>query len=132
MNKLAQLVLGCLLTVLVPTLAMAQMEELKNSTPKERADMQTQWMKDNLALDDKVAATIAAINLKYARENQALMDSSEPRFQKLIALKKNSQAKDAEMKSVLSAGQYSQYEEKKQALRAELKQKMQDRQQAAQ
>mgnify|MGYP000978709689 CR=1 FL=1 len=37
MKKIFNFVLTCALVVFVPALAMAQMEELKNSTPEERA-----------------------------------------------------------------------------------------------
>jgi hypothetical protein len=106
---------GCLLLVLVlgPSFALAQMDELKNTTPEERAQLQNKWMDSNLSLDAKTSATVADINLKYAKETQSLMDSGGPNLQKLMTFRKNSQAKDAELKAIFTPAQYTLYEQKK-------------------
>ena len=106
------------------------MDELKNSTPEQRAEMQTQWMKSNLALDAK--ASTSAINLKYAKETHAMVSSDSPKLQKLQSFRKNSQAKDAELKSVFTPEQYTLYEQKKSEMQAQLKQKIAEKHQAAQ
>lgn len=120
------------LVFFIPALAMAQMEELKNSTPQERATLQTEMMKSALSLDEKASTTVAQINLKYANETQALMDSSSPKFEKLISFRKNSQAKDAELKAILTPEQYSLYEQKKAEIEAKMKQKIIEKHQSAQ
>lgn len=129
MRHLISLVLG-FTVLLVTTLAMAQMDELKNSTPEERATLQTDWMKTNLALDDKTANALSAINLKYAQETQALMDSEGPRLEKLMTFRRNSDAKDAELKALLTPEQYSQYEQKKSQLQDMVKEKIKEKYQA--
>jgi hypothetical protein len=130
MRHLISLVLG-FTVLLAATLAVAQMDELKNSTPEERATLQTDWMKTNLALDDKTTTAVSAINLKYAQETQTLMDSQEPRLGKLMTFRKNSEAKDAEIKALLTPEQFSQYEQKKSELEDMVKQKLKEKYQAS-
>ena len=117
--------------LLLPAMAMAQMDALKNTTPEERAAALTKMMQSDLTLDDKVTPSVSEINLKYAKETQALMDSSGPQIGKLMAFKKNAQAKDAELQSVLTPAQYSLYEQKKAEMEATLKQKMMEKHQAS-
>ena len=123
---------ACFMLFSVSVFASAQMDELKNSTPEQRAEMQTQWMTSNLALDDKASASASAINLKYAKETQALVSSDSPKFQKLQSFRKNLKAKDAELKSVFTPEQYTLYEQKKSEMQAQLKQKIAEKHQAAQ
>lgn len=131
MRHLISLVLG-FTVLLVSSLAAAQMEELKNSMPEERAALQTNWMKSNLSLDEKATAAVSAINLKYANETQALLDSEGPKLGKLMTFRKNSDAKDAEIKAALTPEQYSQYAQKKSEMEDMVKQKIREKYQAAQ
>lgn len=132
MNKIARLTFSFLLVFMIPALAMAQMEEFKNSTPQERATLLTEMMKSTLTLDEKASAAVAEINLKYANETQALMDSSKPKFEKLMTFRKNSQAKDTELKAILTPEQYTLYEQKKSEMQEKIKQKIIEKHQAAQ
>ena len=59
-------------------------------------------MQSNLTLDEKTTRSVSDINLKYAKETQTLMDSSGPQLGKLMTFRKNAQAKDAELKGVLT------------------------------
>lgn len=118
--------------LLVPALAMAQMDELKNTTPEERAAALTKMMDSSLSLDEKTSAAVSAINLKYAKETQALMDSSGPKLGKLMTFRQNAQAKDEELKGVLSPEQYTLYEQKKDEMQATMKQKMKEKYEASQ
>jgi hypothetical protein len=118
--------------LLVPALAMAQMDELKNTTPEERAAALTKMMDSSLSLDEKTSAAVSEINLKYAKETQALMDSSGPKLGKLMTFRQNAQAKDEELKGVLSPEQYALYEQKKDEMQATMKQKMKEKYEASQ
>jgi hypothetical protein len=118
--------------LLVPALAMAQMDELKNSTPEERAAALTKMMQGSLSLDEKATTAVSAINLKYAKETQALIDSSGPKLGKLMTFQKNSQAKDDELKGVLTPEQYTLYEQKKDEMQATMKQKIKEKYEASQ
>ena len=130
MRHLISMVLG-FSVLLVATLAIAQMEELKNSTPEERATLQTDWMKTNLSLDEKATEAVSAINLKYAKETQALMDSGGPKLGKMMTFRRNSDAKDAEMRALMTPEQYSQYEQKKTQMEEMVKQKIKEKYQAS-
>jgi hypothetical protein len=124
------MVLG-IAVLLVASLAIAQMEEMKKSTPEERATLQTDWMKTNLSLDEKATEAVSAINLKYARETQALLDSSGPKLGKMMTFRRNSDAKDAEIRALLTPEQYGQYEQKKTEMEEMVKQKIKEKYQAS-
>jgi hypothetical protein len=130
MKDLVSFVLRCVLLVSIPAFATAQMDDLKNTTPEERSGMLTKMMQSSLTLDEKTSAAVSDINLKYAKETQTLMDSSSPRLQKLMTFRQNSQAKDAELKSILTPEQYQLYEQKKSEMEATLKQKLAEKYQA--
>lgn len=130
MRHLISMVLG-FWVLSVATLAIAQMEALKNSTPEERATLQTDWMKNNLSLDAKATDAVSAINLKYAKETQALMDSGGPKLGKMITFRRNSDAKDAELRALLTPQQYSQYEQKKTQMEEMVKQKVMEKHQSS-
>lgn len=117
--------------LLVPALAVAQLDDLKNTTPEERAAALTEMMQSSLSLDEKTATAVSGINLKYAKETQTLMDSSGPQLGKLMTFRQNAQAKDAELKGVLTPEQYSLYEQKKDEMQAQMKQKLMEKYQAS-
>jgi hypothetical protein len=116
----------------IPALAIAQMEGLKNTTPEERAEKLTSMMESELSLDQKTTSAVSGINLKYAKENQTLMKSSGTQFGKIMTFRKNEEAKDAELKGVLTRDQYSQYEQKKSAMNETMKQKFAEKSGASQ
>jgi hypothetical protein len=132
MNKITRRAFSYLLVFLIPALAMAQMEEFKNSTPQERATLLTESMKSTLSLDEKASTAVAEINLKYANETQALMDSASPKIEKFMTFRKNSQAKDVELKAILTPEQYTLYEQKKSEMQEKIKQKIIEKHQATQ
>lgn len=132
MKRSIQTVTAAVVLLLLPVLAIAQLDELKNTTPDERAALLTKMMQSDLSLDEKTTTAVSAINLKYAKENQALMDSDGPKLGKLMSFRENAQAKDAELKGVLTAEQFSQYEQKKAEFQAAMKQKMREKYQGGQ
>ena len=62
--------------------AQASRDALRQSSPAERADLQTTWMTDMLGLNDDQQAKIQAINLKYANQIQVVLDSDDRRLKK--------------------------------------------------
>lgn len=131
MIRLNNWLLGCAL-LLVAGVAIAQIDELKNSTPEQRATLLTEMMTTTLSLDEKTTTAVSAINLKYATQTQALLDSDGPRLEKLMTFRRNSAAKDTEIKAVLTAEQYRLYEQKKSEMQDTVKQKIQEKYQGAQ
>jgi len=93
----------------------------ETKTPVERAEKITGWMKRNLSLTEDQVASVQEINLRYARKNEELRDDSSSRLQKAKKLKSNDEAKDKELKTLLSDEQFKTYQLKKDEIREELK-----------
>jgi Spy/CpxP family protein refolding chaperone len=98
-------------------------ERLKNTTPEDRADFQTNKMKTLLNLTDEQTAKVREINLKYAKENQKVFDQSVYRDQKRKKLSELYEQKQKELKTVLTEEQY----EKLQSEKKELKERIRER-----
>jgi len=112
-------------TLLLAGVAAAQdFDKLAGSTPKQRADAQTAFMKTRLGLSDAASAKIAAINLKYANQMQPILTGSEGSMQKLGAARRVEQAKDAELQNALTREQFQQYQAAKQEMKEDLEQKV--------
>lgn len=109
--------------LLIGSMAMSSCGQTntKNS-PEERAKLLTQWMKENLQLTDAQMEKASAINLEYAQKMETLksIDSKLGRFRKFKEL---SSEKDSCLKNLLTTEQYSLYQEKKQELRSELRER---------
>ncbi|MCD0490086.1 hypothetical protein LPB86_17730 [Pedobacter sp. MC2016-14] len=93
---------------------------MKNKTPEERAQFQTNLLKEKLSLDSGQAVQLNKINLKYAQKNEPIINGNGSKFSKLKELKDLQKQKDAELKNIFTADQYKQY----QALQAEMKDKI--------
>jgi hypothetical protein len=124
MQRLVRTVIACASLLCFSTFAVGQLDELKNTTPEQRAATLTDMMTHTLSLDEKTKTVVSGINLKYAQKTQALMESSGPQLQKLMAFRKNSESKDEEFKAVLTPQQYSEYLEKKSEMEATGNQKL--------
>lgn len=109
------------LLMVVITLVHAQQEA--PVTAEEMATKTTEWMKTNLNLNEDQIAQATDINLKYARKNMDLKKSSLNKKQKLQELKSNEDAKEKELKRMLSADQYNTWLVKKKEVKEQLKEK---------
>ena len=98
-----------------------------SSTPEERAGKLTEWMKTNLQLSDSQVSQVRDINLKYAKKTQGLQTTTLSRNEKMQVLKDNDKARDAELKNIFTADQYSTYQSKKDEFRKQMKEKMRDK-----
>ena len=128
MKKQIFILILSIMFILIGSLAMSQdREDLKNSTPEERAQFQTEWMMTELSLDSAIVPVVYKINLKYSRENQSLAKSGGSRLQKYRELKANSSAKDKELKGILSKEQYKLYLEKKEQMKSNIKKRIQEK-----
>ncbi len=116
--------IACAVLLCVSTFAVAQLDELKDTTPEQRASTLTDMMTRELSLDEKTSTAVSGINLEYAQKTQALMESNGPQLQKLMTFRKNADAKNAELKAVLTPQQYSEYLERKSEMEAMGKQKL--------
>ena len=85
-------------------------------TPEERAQMQTEWMKENLQLNDSQLVKIEVLNLKYALKMEKIKGING-NLSKLKAARKTSEDKDEKLKQVLDEEQFEFYLDKRKELR---------------
>jgi len=78
------------------------------ATPEERANRQTEMMKDKLSLTAAQEPKVSAINLKYAKKMEDVRAIADTAARRKTALKLNDQ-KNGELKVVLTADQYKSY-----------------------
>ena len=118
-SNLSQLIM-LLLFVFVNTSSYSQQKDIPSAS--ERATKLTDWMKTNLQLTDDQVPKVQDINMKYANKMEELKNNAAGKRQKLLTLKENDKAKDAELKQVFTDSQYKTYMTKKKELKKQLKQ----------
>jgi Spy/CpxP family protein refolding chaperone len=89
----------------------------QKKTPEERAENQTHWMQKNLNLNNDQARKVHDIILKYASQAE---DAPRGQRQTIMA------NKDADLKSVLSADQFQQYQAHEQQMKERMQQRRPD------
>ena len=109
--------------VIATSVAAEGLDDLKDTTPAERAAAQTTMMKDKLGLSDEQTPKIKAINEKYADQMDPLIKSSDGMLLKMRAMKQVEDQKEAELKGVLSSDQFAQF----QAMKNEMRDKLMER-----
>jgi len=98
----------------------ADLDALKDTTPAERAKAQTAMMKAKLGLTEAEAAKVGPINLKYAERMEPIIKGSEGPLKRMEAVHAVEQAKEAELKGVLTADQFTKFEANKQEMMEKL------------
>ena len=98
----------------------ADLDALKDTTPAERAKAQTAMMKAKLGLTDAEAAKVGPINRKYAERMEPIIKGSEGPLKRMEAVHAVEQAKEAELKGVLTADQFTKFEANKQEMMEKL------------
>jgi len=114
-----------LLAILMFTGWSAFSQEYK--TPEQRATALTTWMKTNLQLTPEQAEPVQALNLKYANLNEGLRTSTQTRGAKLKTLKANNDAKEKELKGILTEDQFKIYKAKEAEIKEKFKEEAQKR-----
>jgi len=104
--------------------AQANIADLKNATPEQRAQMQTGMMKAKLKLDTSQVLKVQAINLKYAQKFEPIIKGSDGRMKKMREVMSLQKQKDAELKQVFTAEQYKQYQDFEQEMKSKMKSRM--------
>lgn len=127
-KKRCTILFTLMLAVLAPNAALAQLDQFRNSTPEERADIQTNWMKETLELNESTTTAVADINLKYAVELQKELANGKSKMGAMRTLRKASAEKDKELESILSPDEYSRYEDNKSKLRSVMQSELKKRQ----
>lgn len=110
---------------LVNTSVYSQQKDIPSAS--ERATKLTDWMKTNLQLSDDQLPKVQDINMKYANKMEELKNSAAGKRQKLMTLKDNDKAKDAELKQVFTDSQYKTYMTKKEELKKKMKEELKER-----
>lgn len=102
----------------------------RNFSPEDMAKRQTEQMGEYIKMDKALTTKVNDLNLKYAKKSQELraggnfMDMSDSQREKMRAqMTAQQEEKDKEMKKILSADQWKQYEK----YREEARQRMQRR-----
>ena len=85
-------------------------QNLMNATPERRAQIQSDKMKDKLALNDDQYKKVSALNLLYAQKIDPVIHSDDSRFSKYRKIKSLLEEKDEKIKTILTKDQYKQYE----------------------
>jgi len=91
----------------------AQSKSLKDSTPEQRAKMQTEWMKTKLALNSSQTRQVYDLNLQYAKKNDPILQSNEGKMAKFKKLKAIQQEKSSVLSKILTDEQFKKYQEMK-------------------
>ena len=107
----------CVFLAIGAVAAANPLDVLQGTTPQRRADLQTQFMKQHLSLDAELLERGATLNLATARSVQPIIDGSEGTFAKISALRSADEQKDAALKKLLPAEQYTLYESSKSDLK---------------
>ncbi|GEN77222.1 hypothetical protein [Chryseobacterium hagamense] len=101
----------------------AQQKSLQDSTPEQRAKMQTEWMKTKLGLNGSQVTQAYNLNLFYAQKNESILKSSEGKLNKFKKLRPIQKEKDNALSNILNPDQYKRYQELKDQLIQNLKDK---------
>lgn len=113
MKKISRLFLALSLSLSIGT-AWAGLE---NSTPAQRAQLMTAFMKDQLKFDAAVLPKVQAINIKYAELAEPVLKGDDNMFKKRSKMHDIMDAKDKELKAILSKEQFDLYDSKKDELK---------------
>lgn len=102
--------------------ADGMMDKLAKTSPQERADIQTAFMKRKLNLSPEETAKVQAINLEYAQKADPVIKGSDGPFMKMREMKSLQSQKDAALQAVLTPAQFEAYR----AAQDEMKQKFEE------
>lgn len=108
------------------TTDMFSQNSMKNSTPEERAKIQTEWMIKNLQLTDSQKDTVEALNLEYAMKMETLKNLGGKR-QKMKEARKISNEKDEKLKTILNEQQHKLYIDNRKELMKKIKERSEEK-----
>lgn len=107
--------------------ARAQLDKLTSTTPEERAKAQTDLMKAKLDLTPDQIGKVAELNLKYATKMEPIIKGSAGPFMKMREANEVSQAKEAELKQLLSPVQFEKFLAAKEEMREKFEERMEEK-----
>ena len=103
--------------------AQGGLDSLAQTTPEQRAGVQTELMKAKLALTAEQVPKVEAINLDFAKQMDPVIKGSERPMMKLRQAQGIDQQKGAALQAVLTPQQFQLYL----ASKKEMKQKLEER-----
>jgi len=115
--------IAVLVLLLATRVGAEGLDDLKDTTPAERAAAQTTMMKEKLSLTDEQLPKVKAINEKYAEEMDPIIKGSGGMLMKMGSMRAVEDKKEAELKGVLSSDQFAQF----QAMKSEMRDKLMER-----
>jgi hypothetical protein len=98
-------------------------EQIAKIPPKDRAEIQTKFMAEKMQLTPEERTKVEAINQKYADQMQPVLEGQMGPFARMREVKKLEEAKDGELKAVLTPAQYQTYEASKDEMKERIKQR---------
>jgi len=116
-----------LASLLCTARASAQMDKLKSTTPEERASAQTAYLQSNLALAADQTPRVSALNRKYAQQMDPILKGSDGPLVKMRPMRGIQQAKEAELQTILTPGQFQKYLALKDEMREKIEQKLEQK-----
>ncbi|HYB43214.1 MAG TPA: hypothetical protein VEL75_15650 [Candidatus Methylomirabilis sp.] len=111
-----------LLTAPIP-ISSAQMGKVRGTTAEQRAAAQTELMESRLGLSAEQTRKVAAINDRYAQLMEPVIRSTDDPLVKRRRAREIIEAKEAELRPILSAEQFQKYL----ALKQEIRQRFEER-----
>lgn len=109
--------------LLIGALAVAKAQDGQMPSAEARAAKMTDWMKTNLNLTADQLGKVQALNLKYAQKMDSARNNTGDRQAKFAQMKSDNEARDTELKGILTDDQYKTYQEKKQEMKSKYKSK---------
>lgn len=107
--------------------AQDAMDKLKDTTPEERAMLQTMMMKEKLGLTQQQVPAVKEINLEAATQMQPVITGSEGKLMKMRRAKEIESQRDAQLQGVLLPPQYQQWLAQKEEMRQKIEQKLMEK-----
>jgi hypothetical protein len=106
----------------------AAREDRPRMSTEERAKARTQRMAKDLGLSAEQLARVEALNLKHAKEGEAMRASDEKeRAMRRAEMKDRKAAYETELKTVLTPEQFTKWEAKKDEMKAKHREKRMER-----
>lgn len=108
--------------------AYAQTKEaFKNATPEQRAQWLTDTMQTSLSLNTEQYSKVFSINLAFAQKAQPVMQSDDSKILKFRQVKDLQDKREEDLEAVLTKDQYKLYEENKDEMIGNMKEKYKSR-----
>jgi hypothetical protein len=107
--------------------ASAQLADLKNTTPEQRAKALTEMMTTKLGLSPEQTSKVANLNLTYANKMEPLIKGSEGPLAKMRDMRQINEAKEAELKQILTPQQFEKYLASKEQMRENIMEKIEEK-----